>query len=100
MIKVWWVSKIVGGWVAEGRGVVRQVEERREHVSTGPQRRDNHRGSAEEGGCCPRYSRPRDSQDDMLPLQLGEIDLVLHIVDLDLDVGDGIASLDRGGGGK
>ena len=44
--------------------------------------------------------RSGDQHKDVLASQLGQVDLFLHVVDLDLDVGDGIADFERGGRGQ
>jgi hypothetical protein len=44
--------------------------------------------------------RSGNKNNDVLAGQLGEVELLLHVVDLDLDVGDGITSLDGGCGNE
>lgn len=41
--------------------------------------------------------RSGDNNDHVLAGQLGKVELLLHVVDLDLDIGDGITGLDGRG---
>jgi hypothetical protein len=45
-------------------------------------------------------SRAWDENEDVLPRELGEVDLILEVIDLDLYVGDLVAGLDGRGGGE
>lgn len=42
-------------------------------------------------------SRSWDEDEDVLPGQLGEVDLLLHVVDLDLDIRDGVTDFEGRG---
>lgn len=46
---------------------------------------------------CQKDVRGRNSDDDVLAGQLGEVDLLLKVVDLDVDIGGGITDLDGSG---
>ena len=46
---------------------------------------------------CVFDSRGRNGDDNVLSGQLGEVDLLLQRVDLDVNIGSGITSLDGGG---
>lgn len=45
-------------------------------------------------------SRSGDENDNVLSGQLGKVELLLHVVDLDLDIWDGITSLQRRSSGE
>ena len=46
------------------------------------------------------YARSWDQNENVLAGQLGQVDLLLHVVDLDLDIGDRVSDLEWCGSGE